>query len=92
VELHHQTPNLKIDASLDLVEEEDASARVLLTKVRPTRSARDAREGLEAQGLPIMATEVRLLEAYAAAVDAVPRDLGEYEDVLAELQTVGATR
>jgi chromosome partitioning protein len=82
----------RLGPTLDLVEEEDACARVLLTKVRPTRSARAAREGLQAQGVPIMATEVRLLEAYATAVDMVPRELGEYEDVLAELQTVGATR
>ncbi|MCA1706153.1 MAG: hypothetical protein LC808_23975, partial [Actinobacteria bacterium] len=67
-------------------------ARVLLTKVRPTRSARDARRGLEAQGLPLMASEVRLREAYATAADTVPRDLGEYEDVLTELQTAAVAR
>lgn len=82
----------RLGPTFDLVEEEDISARVLLTKVRPTRSARDAREGLEAQGLPIMAAEIRLLESYATAVDTVPRDLGEYDAVLAELQTVGAIR
>lgn len=82
----------RLGPTFDLVEEEDISARVLLTKVRPTRSARDAREGLEAQGLPIMAAEIRLLESYATAVDTVPRDLGEYDAVLAELQAVGAIR
>jgi chromosome partitioning protein len=86
----------RLGPTFDLVEDVGAfrsiDARVLLTKVRPTRSAREAREGLEAQGLPLMASEVRLREAYATAVDAVPADLGEYVGVLAELQTAAVAR
>jgi chromosome partitioning protein len=86
----------RLGPTFDLVEDVGAfrsiDARVLLTKVRPTRSAKEAREGLEAQGLPLMASEVRLRETYATAADTVPRDLGEYESVLAELQTATVAR
>lgn len=81
----------RIGPTFDLVDEVIAmrpiDARVLLTKVRSgTKAAREAREGLVAQGLPLMTAEVHLWELYATAVDDVPEDLGEYEAVLAELQ------
>jgi chromosome partitioning protein len=86
----------RLGPTFDLVEDIGAfraiDARVLLTKVRPTRSAKEAREGLRAQGLPLMASQVRLREAYATAADTVPRELGDYEDVLAELQTAAVTQ
>lgn len=81
----------RLGPTFDLVDEMVAmrplDARVLLTKVRSgTRSALAAREGLNAQQLSLMTAEVHLWELYAAAVDSVPRDLGEYEAVLDELE------
>ncbi|THJ75380.1 ParA family protein [Candidatus Frankia alpina] len=62
------------------------SARVLLVKVRRnTASARDSRALLEDMGLPVMESSVSLWEQYIQAFGALPVDLGEYADVLAEL-------
>lgn len=62
------------------------TARVLLAKVRTgTRSAIEAREFLNHLGLPVMDAQVHLREAYALAWGTCPADLGEYDDVLAEL-------
>ena len=63
---------------------------VLLSRVRAgTRSRRVARALLYDQGVPTLNTEVRLREGYAAAYGEVPRGLGEYADVMAELRGLG---
>ena len=82
----------RLPATFELAARIDAisplSARVLLTRVRAgTTSAKDARELLESQGFPVMAAEIRMREKYAQAFGTVPTDLGEYADVLTELQT-----
>ncbi|HEY2552624.1 MAG TPA: ParA family protein [Streptosporangiaceae bacterium] len=60
---------------------------VLLTKVRRgTRSARSARPVLAELGYPLMSTEIPLAEHFAAAFGSVPGVVGEYWDLLAELQ------
>ncbi|MEP6464412.1 MAG: ParA family protein [Frankiaceae bacterium] len=87
----------RIGPTLHLVDElatlHPVDARVLLTKVRAgTRSAQAARAGLVDQGIPLLDAMVGLRETYAAAVDTVPADLGEYEAVLDELRTPAVAR
>jgi len=87
----------RIGATLDLVDEVVVlhllDVRVLLTKVRVgTRSAQDARAGLVQQGVPLLTAQVPLRERYAAAVDTVPTDLGEYDAVLDELRAAAVVR
>lgn len=61
-------------------------AHILLTKVRSgTASARDARRGLVGEGLPVLAAQISLREAYAQAWGRPVGSLGEYEAVLDEL-------
>ncbi len=68
------------------------SVHVLLTRVRAgTTSARDARQGLLEQGLPILDAQVSLRETYAQAWGTTPDPLGEYDQVLDEL-TAGVLR
>ncbi len=60
---------------------------VLLTKVRRgTRSARAAREILAEHGYPAMNTEIPLAEHFAGAFGTVPAMVGQYWELLAELQ------
>ena len=60
---------------------------VLLTKVRRgTRSARAAREILAEHGYPAMKTEIPLAEHFAGAFGTVPAVVGQYWELLAELQ------
>jgi chromosome partitioning protein len=60
---------------------------VLLTKVRRgTRSARAAREILAEHGYPAMNTEIPLAEHFAGAFGTVPAVVGQYWELLAELQ------
>lgn len=59
---------------------------VLLTRVRAgTRSARGAREVLEARGLPVLNTEIPLLEAYGWGYGLVPPEGHAYGALLDEL-------
>lgn len=61
---------------------------VLLTKVRKNSvHLREARERLDALGLPVLDATVTLLDRYQDATGTVPTDLGEYADVLEELIT-----
>lgn len=84
-ELRRLPATFELAARIDAVS--PLSARVLLTKVRAgTNSAREARELLEQQGFPVMAAEVGLRERYAQSFGTVPSDIGEYAQVLAELQ------
>jgi ATPases involved in chromosome partitioning len=75
---------------LALVEELEplhhVEARVLLTKTRVgTSSARDVREGLAEQGIPLFTCQIGLRESYASAWGTTPTDLGEYRYVMDEL-------
>jgi len=75
----------------DLGPARPVAVHVLLTKVRTgTSSARDARQGLTDQGLPVLAAQVSLREAYAQVWGTTPASLGEYDAVLDEL-SVGST-
>ena len=70
----------------DLGPTHSIAVHILLTKVRAgTASAREARQGLTEQGLPVLAAEVGLREAYAQAWGTMPTTLGEYDSVLSEL-------
>lgn len=63
------------------------TARALLVKVRSgTRSGVEARTLLEESGIPVMAAQVSLWEAYAASYGTTPGDLREYGEVLAEME------
>lgn len=87
IELRRLPATFALAAKVDVVS--PVSARVMLTKVRSgTRSAVDARTLLEEMGLPVMAAQVSLWESYAQAFGSVPDDLGEYQQVLAELEDV----
>jgi len=75
---------------LQLVEElqsvHEVRPHLLLTKVRAnTSSARDARQGLLGQGLPLLDAQISLREAYAHVWGRTIDDLREYEPVLHEL-------
>lgn len=85
----------EIGRVLQLVEDLGAAhhvdVRVVLTRVRAgTASARDARQGLLEQGLPLLEAQVHLRESYAQAWGTSPASLGEYEQVLDELLGVRA--
>jgi len=83
----------RLAATLTLAgEAEDLGARfdvrLLLTRVRPrTRSASLLRARLTDLDLPVLTGEVRLLECHAQAHGRpLPADLGDYQQVLRELQ------
>jgi chromosome partitioning protein len=71
---------------VEAIADRTIEARVLFTKA-PAASAdlREAREGLIAQGLPVLSAHVRSLVHYSRARSGVPVDLADYEAVLAEL-------
>jgi chromosome partitioning protein len=59
---------------------------VLFTQVRPgTRSSRATRESLENRGLPVLDTEIPLLEAYGWAFGQVPPEGTRYGQLLDEV-------
>ena len=61
-------------------------AQVLFVKVRRgTRSSVEARAHLTGREVPVMTSEIHLLESYPLAYGTVPADLAEYEAVLKEL-------
>ncbi len=74
-----------VDAANDYRPDQPVRPRILITKVRPGRKADDARTGLDTQGFPLMAAQVRLLDAYQEVFSDVPLDLGDYQAVLDEL-------
>jgi len=70
----------------DLAAVHPVATHLLLTKVRSgTASARDAREGIAEQGLPLLEAQVSLRESYANVWGTVIRDFGDYEAVLEEM-------
>ena len=75
---------------LSMVEELEpvhrVGTRLLMTRVRAgTTSARDARQGLTEQGLPLFQAQIGQREAYAQVWGTVIEDFGEYQYVLDEL-------
>jgi chromosome partitioning protein len=87
----------QLRATIDLAAEVDATspvyAQVLLVKVRRgTRSSVEARAYLADHDLPVLASEIHLLEAYPLAYGSVPSDLGEYDALITELAADQATR
>jgi chromosome partitioning protein len=87
----------RLAPTVDLAAEVDAlrplEVRVLLTRVRRrTRSARDARGALEDLGVPIMRSEVPLLEAVGLAFGVARAGAGLYTRVLEELALARAAR
>ena len=90
IELRRLPATFQLAAKIDVIS--PVTARVLLCKVRSnTRSGIEARELLEQEegGLPVMAAQIGLREQYSQAFGTAPADLGEYEDVLAELTSTG---
>ncbi len=74
-----------IDAANDYRTEQPVEPRILITKVRPGRKAGDARGSLIAQDFPLMAAQVRLLDAYQEVFSIVPTQLYDYQEVIEEL-------
>lgn len=88
VEVARLGPTFALAADVEL--ERALVTTVLLTRVRlGTRSRSEARALLERLGVPTLDAEVRLREAYAAAYGEAVDGIGDYEDVLRELQRVG---
>lgn len=84
MEMRRLPATIELAAKIDVLS--PVVARILLVKVRAgTRSAVDARELMEEMGLPVMAAQVSLWEAYPSAFGSVPADLLEYDAVLSEL-------
>jgi chromosome partitioning protein len=80
----------ELPRTFDLAAEVDTShplrAAVVLVQVRSgTRSLVEARALLGELDMPALAAEVRLREQYRLAFGTTPEDLGDYEQVLAEL-------
>jgi chromosome partitioning protein len=90
IDLDRVMPTLELVAEVEPLN--DLTFRILLTRVRRiTRESRDARAVMEELGLPVMATEIPQLSFYSDVFgEALQDNLGEYEDVAAELQAVVA--
>jgi chromosome partitioning protein len=78
------------DSTVDLLTtagfQHNPTVYVLFTQVRPgTRSSRATRESLENRGLPVLDTEIPLLEAYGWAFGQVPPEGTRYGELLDEL-------
>lgn len=86
MDLDRLRPTLELLADLEGLH--DPQVFCLLTRVRRgTKSSRAAREVLQELGLNILNAEVSLREGYANGFGlALAGELGEYADVLAELQ------
>lgn len=83
-ELRELPKTFDIAAEIDAVH--PLRVAVLLVQVRSgTRSGIEARELLAELDMPALDAEVRFLERYRLAFGSVPADLGDYEQVLAEL-------
>jgi chromosome partitioning protein len=84
VELEQLSDTFDLAAEVDAIS--PTFAQVLLVKARRnTRSLVEARSYLTEHELPVMATEIHLLESYPLAYGTVPADLAEYEMVAEEL-------
>ncbi len=84
VELEQLPDTFELAAKADAIS--PVFAQVLLVKVRRgTRSSLAARQWLTDSGLPVMTSEIHLLESYPLSYGTVPADLAEYDLVLKEL-------
>jgi chromosome partitioning protein len=89
VELEQLPDTFALAAEVDAIS--PTFAQVLFVKVRRgTRSAAEARNYLVERELPVMTTDIHLLESYTLAYGTVPADLGEYQAVLNELAATEA--
>jgi chromosome partitioning protein len=84
IELRRLPATFSLAAKIDAIS--PVTARVLLCKVRRTRSAGEARELLEGLDIPVMAASIGLREMYSASFGTLPAEFGEYADVVAELR------
>jgi chromosome partitioning protein len=88
VELEQLPDTFALAAEVDAIS--PVFAQVLFVKVRRgTRSAVEARNYLTDHGLPVMTSEIHLLESYPLAYGTVPADLAEYEMAVKELASEG---
>lgn len=84
MDLDRLAPTIELMGTLAQVN--DPTVHMLLTRVRwSTRSARSARELLMKRGLPVLDTEIPLLEGYGWAYGAVPSEGTHYAQLLDEL-------
>ena len=84
MDINRLRPTIELIASMEKLNA--PSLRVLLTRVRPnTRMSRLARETLEELGVPVVESEIPLLEAYVTGFGLVPPDGHRYGAVLDEL-------
>lgn len=84
MDLDRITPTIELLAEAASVNNPDV--QVLLTRVRSgTRSAKMARDLLESRGLPVLRTEIPMLEAYGWAYGMVPPEGHRYGELLDEL-------
>jgi chromosome partitioning protein len=84
MDLNRLQPTIELMAEVESFN--TVSVHVLLTRVRQgTRSVRAARTLLTEIELPVLKTEIPLLEVYASGFGLVPADGDKYGDVLAEL-------
>jgi chromosome partitioning protein len=90
LDLDRLRPTLELIAELEPMH--PIVVRIALTKVRQgTRSARATREVLADLGVPVLAAEVPLREAYVASFGLVPNGYGDYGAVLDEVSTTIST-
>ena len=70
----------------DLAAVHPITTHLLMTRVRAgTASAREARAGIAAEGLPLLTAQIGLRESYANVWGTVITDPGEYRAVLVEM-------
>jgi chromosome partitioning protein len=85
IELRRLPATFDLAAKVDVIS--PVYGKVLLVKVRTgTRSSVEARQMLTELELPVMRSEIHLWEQYPNAFGSVPSNLGEYTEVLAELE------
>jgi len=84
LDLNRLRPTFELLAELEPVHAVDVG--VLLTKVRHgTLSAKGAREVLQELDYPVLDTCIPLLEMYAGSFGTMPEDLGQYAELVVEL-------
>jgi chromosome partitioning protein len=87
IEVARLGPTFELAADVEPVH--PVTVRVLLTRVRSrTRSSREARAFLVENEVPTLKSEVSMRERYALSYGTSPDDLGDYDDVLRELEVL----
>lgn len=86
MDLDRLAPTIELMTSATAAAGTDPDVYVLLTRVRAgTRSASAARELLRERGLPVLQTEIPMLEAYGWAYGLTPPEGHRYGELLDEL-------